>query len=320
MTGTPLSASVIVCAFADDRLELTVRCVEAALQQEPAPAQMIVVVDHNPGLEAQLRERLPAATVVPNAGDRGLSSARNAGIALASADVVAFLDDDACPHPGWLAALLDGFSDSSIAGVGGRANANWETGQPDWFPDPFLWVVGCSYGGQPDAGEVRNPIGCNMAFRREVFDQAGLFDVNIGRLGSHPLGCEETEICIRAAREIPGARFALVRGAEIDHWVPASRAEPRYLLRRCFYEGVSKALVRTLGDERSLDTERSYVTRTLSAEIFRSLISAVTGPDREAGLGRIAAVIGGLGAATAGYLYGSVLFRNRQAPGDVVKQ
>ncbi len=311
-----LSASVVVCAFADERLELTVGCVEAALAQSPPPLEVIVIVDYNAPLEGRLKERLPdTVQVAPNAGQPGLSAARNTAIALAVGDIIAFLDDDARPHPGWLANLLAGFADPAVAGVGGRAIATWESGQPSWFPDAFLWVVGCSYAGQPESGSVRNPIGCNMAFRREVFTRAGGFDTQIGRLGSKPLGCEETELCIRAARLIPDSGFVMVRGADIDHWVPRSRAEPAYLIRRCYYEGISKALVRLLGDTRSLDTERDYVATTLSGTILAAVLKVVTGPDRRGAGGRILAVIGGLSAAAAGYVVGAVTFKLRPPAG-----
>jgi glycosyltransferase involved in cell wall biosynthesis len=310
-TASP-TASVVVCAFADERLELTVRCVAAVTTQDPVPLEVIVIVDHNPTLQAALSERLGSgARVVANAGERGLSSARNTAIALARGELVVFLDDDARPRPGWLAGLLAGFAVPAVVGLGGPAIPEWEDAQPGWFPDSFLWVVGCSYTGQPKSGAVRNPIGANMAFRREVFDEAGLFDTQIGRLGSLPLGCEETEICIRAARHIPGAEIVLVPDAAIDHWVPQLRGTPRYLLRRCYYEGISKALVRTLGDTRTLETERDYVTRTLTLEVARAAGRLITGPDRGAAGGRIAAVIGGLSAAALGYARGSVMFRNR---------
>jgi hypothetical protein len=148
-----------------------------------------------------------------------------------------------------------------------------------------------------------------MAFRRAAFERVGLFDTQIGRLGSVPVGCEETELCIRAAREIPGAQFVMVEGARIDHWVPQVRGEPRYLVRRSYHEGISKALVRTLGDARSLDTERAYVSRALPLEMIRSLRALITGPARSAAAGRIAAVLVGLAAAVVGYAYGYVRLR-----------
>ncbi len=305
--------SVIVCAFADERLADTVRCVMSARAQEPPPGEVIVVVDHNEPLAQRLREQLPAAVnVLANAGEQGLSAARNTGIAAAAGGLIAFLDDDAVAHPGWLAGLLAGLEDPSVIGVGGRANAIWDGGQPAWFPDEFLWVVGCSYTGQPQAGEVRNPLGCNMAFRAEVFAAAGGFDTGMGRLGKRPLGCEETELCLRASRRLPGTRFRLVAGAEIDHRVPQSRGRFRYFLSRCYHEGISKALVRTLADTGSLGTERTYVTRTLPAAVLRALAQVLTGPGRRAAAGRAGAVLAGLAASGLGYLRGHRLFRGRE--------
>jgi GT2 family glycosyltransferase len=305
-------ASVIVCTFSSQRLEQTIACVQSVLAQRPPPQQVIVVVDHNEDLRATLRARMPAQVeIVANAGAPGLSSGRNTALGLSTGDPIVFIDDDAVVHEHWLARLLRAFDDPAVFGVGGHSTPAWEHRQPAWFPDEFLWVVGCSYRGLAESGPVRNPMGGNMAFRAEVFERAGLFDPGIGKLRSRPFGCEETEFCIRLARSVPGAQLVLVAGAEIDHWVPRDRVRPSYLLRRCYYEGISKALVRRLGDTRSLDTERTYVRRTLPSGLGHSVRIAVTGPGRMAALGRIAAVIGGLTAAVAGYAFGTVAFRVR---------
>jgi glucosyl-dolichyl phosphate glucuronosyltransferase len=304
--------SVIVCAFATERVQQTTACVESVLAQRPRPGQVIVVVDHNPQLLGQLRGQLPTdVVVVANRGEPGLASARNTAVQLSEGDPVVFIDDDAIAREGWLERLTSAFDNASVAGAGGQAVAAWEVQQPGWFPDELLWVVGCSYRGLPASGPVRNPLGCNMAFRAGLFERVGLFDPAIGRLGSRPLGCEETEFCVRVAKAIPEAQIVLVDGAEIDHRVSQQRGRPRYLLRRCYYEGISKALVRRLGDTRSLDTERSYVRRTLARRLLESLSTAAAGPGRLPALGQIGAVIGGVGAAGAGYVHGAVAFRRR---------
>jgi GT2 family glycosyltransferase len=303
-------ASVIVCAFASRRLEQTVECVDAVLRQRPAPGEVIVVVDHNESLERDLRSRLPeTVAIVANPGATGLSSARNAAVEISRHDVVVFIDDDALPSKRWLGGLLSAFADPAVAAAGGHALATWEHGQPAWFPDELLWVVGCSYRGQPAAGPVRNPLGCNMAFRTAALQRIGLFDPAIGRLGARPLGCEETELCVRLARELKGAQVILVTGATVDHRVPRERGTPRYLLRRCYYEGISKALVRKLGDARSLDTERAYLRNVLGRSIASNLLAAASGPQRPAAFGRAGAVSGGLAAAAIGYLVGGVYYR-----------
>jgi glycosyltransferase involved in cell wall biosynthesis len=276
---------------------------------------VLVVVDHNDSLQADLRTSLPdEVEIVANEHARGLSSARNTAIARSRGDYIVFIDDDAIAHPHWLAGLLAAFDDPGVIGAGGQAHPLWESAAPRWLPPEFLWVVGCSYSGQPTTGDVRNPLGCNMAFRADLFQHAGMFNPAIGRLGSLPLGCEETEFCLRAARAVPDARIALVRGAEIDHHVPAARGTARYLLRRCYFEGISKALVRRLGDDRSLDTERTYLRHALPARLKVSARRALRG-QVAAGLGPVAAVLGAVGAAGAGYLVGLVVFRLRPPAG-----
>ena len=304
-------ATVVVCAFSSARLAQTVACVESILRQDPPPAQVVIVIDHNDALEADLRERLPGnVEIVANPHARGLSSARNTAIARSRGDYIVFIDDDAVAHDQWLARLLSAFDDPAVIGAGGHARPLWAEPPPGWFPPEFLWVVGCSYTGLPDSGSVRNPLGCNMAFRAEVFRRVGMFNPAIGRLGSLPLGCEETEFCLRASRAVPDARIALVSGAEIDHHVPAARATVRYLLRRCYFEGISKALVRRLGDRRALDTERTYLRHALPARVKTSLRRALGGHIAE-GLGLVGALVGAVGAAAAGYLVGLVVFRLR---------
>ncbi|MBV8997480.1 MAG: glycosyltransferase [Solirubrobacterales bacterium] len=311
-TGRAAHATVVVCAFASHRLEQTVECVQSVLSQDPPPGQMIVVVDHNEELQAELRARLPGGVeVVANEAARGLSSARNTAITHSRGDYVVFIDDDAVAHQEWLAHLLATFDDPAVVGAGGHALPLWETPPPGWLPPEFLWVVGCSYAGLPESGAVRNPLGCNMAFRGRVFATVGKFNPAIGRLGSLPLGCEETEFCLRAARTMPGARIALIAGAEIDHRVPAARATPIYLLRRCYFEGISKALVRRLSDRQSLDTERAYLRHALPARLKTSARRAASGRGVRDAVGQFAAVIGAVGAAAVGYLVGVVAFRVR---------
>src|ERR1700739_4786970 len=114
-----MSCSVVVCAFAARRLEQTVECVSAVLAQLPDPGEVIVVVDHNAQLQADLRSRLPEQVkIVANRGDPGLSSAPNTAIQLSRHDVVVFIDDDARPHERWLASLMAAFDDPAIVGAG----------------------------------------------------------------------------------------------------------------------------------------------------------------------------------------------------------
>jgi glucosyl-dolichyl phosphate glucuronosyltransferase len=309
-----LSASVVVCAYTLDRWDLLVAAVRAAASQQPAPCELVLVVDHNPELAARAARELEdeQVRVVENRYGRGLSGARNSGIEAARGELVAFLDDDALPADGWLAALLGPFADPRVVATGGTARPAWAAGRPGWFPEEFDWVVGCSYRGQPEGlAEVRNPLGCNMAFRRHVFADVDGFREGVGRIGKRPLGCEETELCIRLRHRWPGSRILLVPEAVVDHHVTPERHGFAYFRQRCFAEGISKAAVTgQVGTGDGLSSERSYVTRTLPRGVVAGLGAALrgstdrTGGRRRDGLRRAGAIVAGCGITMAGYLRG----------------
>jgi GT2 family glycosyltransferase len=307
--GPPTRVSVVVCAHDDARFEWLTLAVESVASQRPAPHEVVVVIDHNSSLLERARARFSRARVVPNAEARGLSGARNTGIRNATGDVIAFLDDDAEARPGWLAGLVAAYDRPSVLGVGGSILPRWEVPAPSWFPDEYLWVVGCGYRGLPvRSAEVRNLIGCNMSFRRSVFEAVGGFRQSVGRGRGLPLGCEETELCIRAAGAIPGGTIVYDPVATVDHRVPASRGRISYFLVRCYSEGISKAyVVNFVGSGAGLSSERRYLVRTLSAGMARHLLSVRT--TAAAGLARASMILAGLIAFGAGYLWGLLRFR-----------
>lgn len=173
MTGL---VSVVICVYTSQRLEQIDRAINSVLGQSHSPVEIIVVVDHNPRLHAVLEQNYPDVLVIHNGRAKGLSGARNTGVSVARGPVVAFLDDDAAAAPNWLESLLRILERSTVVGVGGYAKPIWARGRPAWFPPEFDWVVGCSHAGLPQqTSEVRNLIGANMAFRRDVFSSVGGF-------------------------------------------------------------------------------------------------------------------------------------------------
>jgi GT2 family glycosyltransferase len=301
----PTSVSVIVCAYTLDRWDDTLRAVRSLETQTRAPAEIILVVDHNEELLDRANATLTGIRVIRNDHQRGLSGARNTGIRAARGEIVAFLDDDAAAGHQWLADLVRHYDDPSVLGVGGSATAEWAGGgRPPWMPGEFDWVVGCSYVGQPtQTAEVRNLVGCNMSFRRQVFDLVGGFGDGIGRVGKNVLGCEETELCIRISQDIPGGRLIYDPRVNVRHRVSADRRRFRYFLRRCYGEGLSKAQVTGLvGADAALATERSYVRKVLPSGFLTGIGQLLT--FRPAGAARSSAIVLGLVATSAGYLQG----------------
>lgn len=306
-------SSVVICAYTTERWGQLQEAVESVAAQS-AEAEIVIVVDHNVELLEMCAGKWPQHRVVANAFAQGLSGARNSGLAQTTGEVIAFLDDDATADSGWLDALNAGFTDTSVGGVGGHILPAWSEPAPSWLPPEFWWVVGCSYTGLPSAAqEIRNPIGANMAFTRSVFEHVGGFREEIGRVGTIPLGCEETELSIRA--RAAGFNIWYRPDAIVHHWVPAGRLTLRYFLRRCYAEGMSKAVVSALaGRSDGLASERAYATRTLPRAVRAGLVQAIRGPARGGGLRRAAAVVAGLLAASAGFVHGTVVDRKRRTP------
>jgi glucosyl-dolichyl phosphate glucuronosyltransferase len=294
--------SVVICAYTEDRWEQIRAAVDSVRRQSLPAVETILVCDYNPALSARARAALPDVTVLDNEQAKGLSGARNTGAGAAKGAIIAFLDDDAVAHEDWLKFLADSYENPAVAGVGGLTLPQWQTARPAWLPEEFYWVVGCNYRGMaPSGAPVRNLIGANMSFRREVFDLVeGGFAVDIGRTSTRPLGCEETEFCIRLGQASPGSLLVMDHRATIWHFVSDSRCTFGYFISRCYAEGISKAQVTAnVGSGDGLSAERSYTTRTLPLGVLRGVADLFRGD--ATGLGRAAAIVTGLGMTTAGY-------------------
>lgn len=316
-----MHASVVICAYTEKRWEDLVAAI-ASVQQQTLPAtEIIIVIDHNPQLLKRVRDHISEVIVIENTGIQGLSSTRNSGIAIAKGQIVAFLDDDAVAIPDWLRFLCQGFEDPEVLGVGGPVIPHWLAHRPSWVPEEFLWVVGCTYRGMPETSSIiRNPIGANMSFRREVFDTIGGFQENIGRIGTRPLGCEETELCIRARQYWPTRGFLYQPQAPVFHHVPNTRTRWSYFFSRCYSEGLSKAFIsRYVGVQDSLASERAYTFRILPQGVLHALIDAFIHRDRT-GFARAWAISSGLATTIAGYLIGRLGTRSVAYSGSETSQ
>ena len=298
------SVSVVVCAYTLDRWADLTAAVDSVRTQVPAPSELVLVIDHNDELLARASAAWPDVEVLASAGPPGLTGARTTGVEAARGEIVAFLDDDARAEPGWLAALVEPYRDARVVATGGWAIAAWDGGRPAWFPEEFDWVVGCSHRGLPTTeATVRNPIGSTMSFRRAAVREAGGFRPEIGRVGRHPVGGEETELCIRIGAARPDSRVVLAPPARVRHRVPVSRGRWRYFIARCYQEGRSKALIsRLAGAGPALESERRYTVRVLPAGVLRGLAATLRG--HPSGLLRAAAIAVGLGVTTAGFVAG----------------
>jgi GT2 family glycosyltransferase len=173
--------TVIICTYNRSR---GLRRTLESLEEMSVPLQItweLIVVDNNSTDETRdvveefrTKETLPVRYVFEP--KQGLSHARNAGVSAASGNILAFTDDDCVVAPDWLNAIRREFeSDAGLAGIGGRV----ELYNPNDAPvtiRPFRERIPFE-----SPSQLFNMIvGCNMAFKREVFDKTGVFDPSFG--------------------------------------------------------------------------------------------------------------------------------------------
>jgi GT2 family glycosyltransferase len=311
--------AVIVCAYTEERWQDILDAIESLTTQAHRPGEIVLVIDHNDALYDKAVEAFPdGVIIVKNTHKNGLSGARNTGIEHSTRPLLAFLDDDARADEDWVEHIITPYANERVVGVGGDIHPEWLSGRPRWWPEEFDWVVGCTYKGhaavlnEEQLLEIRNAIGANMSVRRSAFDAVGGFSAGLGRVGKHPVGAEETELYIRIRHWQPNSMVVFMPNASVHHRVPAARANFNYFRRRCYAEGLSKAIVSQLvGDADKLSSERDYATKTLPLGVFHGLRDTLKG-DRY-GVLRSGAIIAGLFITAAGYARGTLAKRRQKS-------
>ncbi|MFX0196609.1 MAG: glycosyltransferase family 2 protein, partial [Candidatus Hodarchaeota archaeon] len=217
----------------------------------------------------------------------------------------AFIDDDAVAEKDWLEKLTEPFQSQNVVAVGGRAIPIWSNGtRPLWFPEELDWIVGCTYKGLPLKGnEIRNVPGGNMAFRKEVFEQAGYWQTEIGGTGQSQKGGEEAELCLRIKSEISNALIVYEPNATIHHRVPSHRASPKWVFKNSFDQGICKAKVNKISStQEALTVENSYLRYLLCTSIPQRLKHFY----KKGSLSQIVIIVLSIAATGVGYLVGKV--------------
>ncbi len=299
-SSVTLPVSVVIACHSQRRLRHLRAAIESVQAQELKPEEIVITVDHEPDLYRTLREEFPNLTVVENELSRGASGNRNTGVKHSITPLVAFLDDDARARPGWLAALVEPFADPLVVCTGGYVAAAWESQEPRWFPQEFAWVVGASHLGLPvTRAKVRNVWSENMAVRSDVFASVDGFRVDFGKVGtvSRP---EDTDLCIRMGKALPGASLLFVPEAVVDHHVGNERTGLMFFLRRSYFEGRGKVeLARINSGNDDLTDEQAFLRRTIPQGLLRYVGQGIVKRDGNE-LRRATALLGGVLAAAIG--------------------
>ena len=180
--------------------------------------------------------------------EQGLSHARNRGIVESKGDILVYVDDDALVNPEYLKTYADFFGKNSQAvAAGGPITPRYDgCEEPSWMSHYTRQLIT----GELNLGTHERefpqgafPGGGNAAYRKSVFEEVGLFNVELGRKGNSLIGAEEKDLFDKMTSR--GMRFYYLPTAILYHLIPPRKLTQDYFDRLTHGIGVSERL-RTL--------------------------------------------------------------------------
>lgn len=196
------SVTVVVCAYnAAGTIE---ECLASLAALDYPDFEVLVCDDGSTDRTAELAEAFPCRIL--RLDHAGLSAARNAGIAAATGEIVAFLDSDAVCHADWLFRLALALEEDGVAAAGGPNLPVADAG----FVER---AVAASPGGPVEVllsdDRAEHVPGCNMAFRKDALTEIGGFDPVYRTAG------DDVDVCWKLLER--GSKIAFAPTAQVLH-------------------------------------------------------------------------------------------------------
>lgn len=231
-----LAVSVCICTFNRERLLRQTLAHVARLVIPDDVRLEVVVVDNNSkdgtaAVIAEVGRTLPFSTAVETIP--GIAAARNRAVALATGDLLVWIDDDVLVDPGWLPCYVAAArAHPEAAFFGGPVRPYFEGTPPSWvhallldahqafalreFPEEVVRI---------DSDHL--PYGANFAVRRQVHERVP-FNPALGRVGKEG-GCLSEESAFFEAAMALGYQGRWLPDCPVRHVIPAERQTTRYL-------------------------------------------------------------------------------------------
>ena len=203
------AVSVVIPTY--NRSEPLRRALLALLKQDASRSTFeVIVVDNNSSDDTRTTVQALAAGGAVNLRylreqRQGNAYARNSGIDSSRGSIIAFLDDDVVARRDWISTLKTAFeAHDDLSFVGGRIFPLWHNPPPSWLTVEHwspLALIDYGLDELEIAGE--NPLGlltANIAFRREVFDELGVFSPRLQRVKNAIGSLEDHEFLLRVCR------------------------------------------------------------------------------------------------------------------------
>ncbi len=191
--------------------------------------------------------------------EQGLSAAKNRGIKEAKGDIIVYIDDDALIDSWYLRTYAEWFAaHPETMACGGPIEPLYETTEPEWMT-PYtkaLLTAWMNYGTKVrEYPHGRYPGGGNVAYRKSVFDQVGLFNTALGRKGGNLMGSEEKDIFDKMHSQ--NMQILYLPTPVLHHIIPQTKLDEPYFNRLTLQMGISERQ-RTLAISRSKYYKRLF--------------------------------------------------------------
>lgn len=230
-----VKVSVVICTTLRNELKKCLRSIE-----EQSFNDFEILLISNKEIPSEL---FTEKTKFIKTESKNLSQQRNEGIKKSEGDILVFADDDVVASEHWLEELVKHYDDSDVMCVGGRVNPDFEEeseiiGELD--KHIFYGLIGATFIEGEKPRELKSPLlwGCNISFRKKIFDEVGYFPEELGRSEGKLLSDEERFIELKVLEE----EYKIIYEPEaiVEHKIDAEQLTEKYLIERSYWQGVSE--------------------------------------------------------------------------------
>jgi succinoglycan biosynthesis protein ExoM len=203
------------------------------VQREVSPSEFeIIVADDDPGRSAwkpvqNIAQAARISLQYVESAAQNISVCRNRCLSTAKANWIAFIDDDQIAEPDWLRLMISTATKFRADAVQCYVRGIYPPETPNWIRVGGAYTYDYGLTGT----ELRSAATNGILFRRDIPSSKDLFfDEALGVTGG-----EDADFFLRYVAL--GGKIVSCREAVLDEVVPADRATPTYLQRKCRRHG-----------------------------------------------------------------------------------
>jgi glycosyltransferase involved in cell wall biosynthesis len=192
----------------------------------------------------------------------GLAYARNAGLRVATGDIVVFVDDDTLLDPHMLENLWLAYEETRADAIGMRVMVHWDIACPHWMIEELLPTLGHF---SPSSRRLQLTSGgsfanCGFSVKRNVLHALKYYPPFLSRRINLPASMEVADLCQRLRQA--GYTLWYEPEALVLHRVTSARLHQAFFVGRAYWQGRSEVMLNYLHTrhERALDVWREILS------------------------------------------------------------